>query len=147
MLVDSDDLRATLKRLRLRLPAVGTIGFSAASTHRTLSLDAYLTLLIRQGFLDRQQVGGDGADANKKGGAKGKRTPVQAQDDDAGGQQTYEWRWGARAQSEVREKAVAGFVAEFKFMVQDERWGMRRRRMLEARAREGLGRTRRRRMR
>jgi hypothetical protein len=72
---------------------------------------------------------------------------VQAQDD-AGGQQTYEWRWGARAQSEVGEKAVAAFVAEFKFMVQDERWGMRRRRrMLEARAREGLERTRRRRMR
>jgi hypothetical protein len=55
MLVDPDDLRATLKRLRLRLPAVVTIGFSAASTHRTLSLDAYLTLLIWQGFLDRQQ--------------------------------------------------------------------------------------------
>ncbi|KAF8191872.1 hypothetical protein K438DRAFT_871860 [Mycena galopus ATCC 62051] len=30
------DLRATLKRLRL--PAIGIIGFSAASTHRTLSL-------------------------------------------------------------------------------------------------------------
>ncbi|KAJ7360993.1 hypothetical protein DFH08DRAFT_362829 [Mycena albidolilacea] len=118
MLVDPDDLRATLKRLRL--PAVGTIGFSTASTHRTLSLDAYLTLLIRQGFLDRQQVGGDGAGANK-GGAKAKRTPVQAQDDDAGGQHTYEWRWGARAQSEVAEKAVAGFVAEF--MVQDEGMG------------------------
>ncbi|KAJ7784787.1 MAGE family-domain-containing protein [Mycena olivaceomarginata] len=107
MLVDPDDLRATLKRLRLRLPAVGTIGFSAASTHRTLSLDAYLTLLIRQGFLDRQQVGGDGAGANKKGGAKGRRTPVQAQDD-AGGQQTYEWRWGARAQSEVGRRRWRG---------------------------------------
>ncbi|KAJ7842274.1 hypothetical protein B0H14DRAFT_3086699 [Mycena olivaceomarginata] len=112
MLVDPDDLRATLKRLRLRLPAVGTIGFSAASTHRTLSLDAYLTLLIRQGFLDRQQVGGDGAGANNKGGAKGKRTPMQAQDDDAGGQQTHD---------EVGEKALAGFVSEF--MVQDEGMG------------------------
>jgi hypothetical protein len=48
MLMDPDDLRATLKGLRL--PAVDTIGFSAASTHRTLSLDAYLTLLIRQGL-------------------------------------------------------------------------------------------------
>ncbi|KAJ6582266.1 hypothetical protein B0H19DRAFT_1207692 [Mycena capillaripes] len=113
------DLRATLKRLRL--PAVGIVGFSAASTHRTRSLAAYLTLLIRQGFLDRQPVGGDGAGANKKGGAKGKRTRVQAQDDDAGGQQTYEWRWVARAQSEVGEKAVAGFVMEF--VVQDEGMG------------------------
>ncbi|KAJ6535046.1 hypothetical protein B0H19DRAFT_437041 [Mycena capillaripes] len=89
------DLRATLKRLRL--PATGTTGFSATSTHRTRSLDAYLTLLMRHGFLDRQQGGGDGAGGNKKGGgAKGKRTWVQAQDDDVGGQQTYEWRWGAR---------------------------------------------------
>ncbi|KAJ7751006.1 MAGE family-domain-containing protein [Mycena maculata] len=98
------DLRATLKRLRL--PAVGTIGFSAASTHRTLTLDAYLTTLLRQGFLDRQQVG-----EAKKGGNKGKRGRVAQADDEAG--QTYEWRWGARAQSEVGEVAICQFIAEF----------------------------------
>ncbi|KAJ7487288.1 MAGE family-domain-containing protein [Mycena galericulata] len=97
------DLRMMLKRLRL--PATGIVAFSAGSTHRTLTLDAYLTQLNRQGYLDRQQVG----DAGKKG--KGKRGRVAQADDDAG--QTYEWRWGARAQSEVGERAVAAFVAEF----------------------------------
>ncbi|KAJ6589317.1 MAGE family-domain-containing protein [Mycena capillaripes] len=99
------DLRTTLKRLQL--PATGTVAFSAAATHRTLTLDAYLTQLIRQGYLDRQQVGGE----PKKGAAKGKRARVAA--DDEGGQMTYEWRWGTRAQSEVGEQALAQFVAEF----------------------------------
>ncbi|KAJ7113007.1 MAGE family-domain-containing protein [Mycena epipterygia] len=98
------DLRAMLKRLRL--PATGTIAFSAASTHRSLTLDAYLTILIRQGFLDRQQVG-----EAKKGKGAGKRGRVAQGEDDAG--QTYEWRWGTRAQSEVGEKAIAAFVADF----------------------------------
>lgn len=26
---------------------------------------------------------------------------------------TYEWRWGARAQAEVGERAIAEFIAEF----------------------------------
>ncbi|KAF7359315.1 MAGE domain-containing protein [Mycena sanguinolenta] len=109
------DLRAMLKRMRL--PNGSTVAFSATATHRELPLDAYLTLLLRQGFLDRQQVGGDAA-ANKAAN-KGKRSRVQAADDE--GQTTYEWRWGPRAQSEVGEKAVAEFVAEF--MVQEERQG------------------------
>ncbi|KAJ7261310.1 MAGE family-domain-containing protein [Mycena haematopus] len=109
------DLRATLRRMRL--PSGSSVAFSAISTHRALPLDAYLTLLLRQGFLDRQQIGGDAA-ANKAAN-KGKRARVQAADDE--GQTTYEWRWGARAQSEVGEKAVAEFVAEF--MVQEERQG------------------------
>ncbi|KAJ6500519.1 MAGE family-domain-containing protein [Mycena sanguinolenta] len=110
------DLRAMLKRMRL--PNGSSVAFSATATHRELPLDAYLTLLLRQGFLDRQQVGGDAA-ANKAAN-KGKRSRVQAADDE--GQTTYEWRWGARAQSEVGEKAVAEFVAEF--MVQEERQGL-----------------------
>ncbi|KAJ7621120.1 MAGE family-domain-containing protein [Roridomyces roridus] len=103
--IGDPDLRGMLKRLRL--PATGTITFSPASTHRTLTLDAYLTLLLRQNYLDRQQVGGDAA---KKG--KGAKRGRVTQADDEGGQ-TYEWRWGARAQSEVGEKAIAEFVAEF----------------------------------
>ncbi|KAJ7704158.1 MAGE family-domain-containing protein [Mycena metata] len=110
------DLRMILKRLQL--PNTATVAFGASSTHRTLTLDAYLTLLIRQGFLDRQQVGG-GADGGKKGAGKGKRGRVSQADEESG--QTYEWRWGNRAQSEVGEKAIAGFVAEF--MVAEEAGG------------------------
>ncbi|KAJ7479778.1 hypothetical protein FB451DRAFT_1365482 [Mycena latifolia] len=90
----------------------GSIVFSATSMHRALTLDAYRTALIRQGFLDRQQVG----DAERALGGMGKCARVAQADDDAG--QTYEWRWGTRAQSEVSEQAVAAFVAEF--MVGDD---------------------------
>ncbi|KAJ6472320.1 MAGE family-domain-containing protein [Mycena vitilis] len=105
------DLRATLARLRL--PSSSSIPFSATATHRTLSLDLYLTLLLRQGFLDRAAVGGDAANKAAKGAGRGKRTRVAAADEDQAGGQTYEWRWGARAQSEVGEQAVAAFVTEF----------------------------------
>ncbi|KAJ7186488.1 MAGE family-domain-containing protein [Mycena filopes] len=100
------DLRMMLKRLRL--PSTGTVAFGASATHRTLPLDAYLTQLIRQGFIDRQQVGG--AEKGAKGKRKGPGRVTQA-DEESG--QTYEWRWGNRAQSEVGERAVAEFIAEF----------------------------------
>lgn len=96
------DLRAYLKRLRL--PATGNVIFNAHSTHSNVALDLYLTTLIRQGYIDRQQIG---ADAKK---AKGKAKRARA-DDESGN--TYEWRWGNRAQSEIGEKGIAQFVAEF----------------------------------
>ncbi|KAJ7634322.1 hypothetical protein B0H17DRAFT_1149732 [Mycena rosella] len=68
---------------------------------------------LELGFLDRQQIG---AAEGKKGG-RGKRARVAQADEEAG--QTYEWCWGARAQSKVGEQAVTVFVAEF--MAGDER--------------------------
>jgi hypothetical protein len=97
------DLRANLKRLRL--PSTGTLAFNSQSTHKSLPLEQYLSLLMRQGFIDRQRIG----DA-KKAKAQGKRGRA-TQDDEAG--TTYEWRWGNRAQSEVGEMGIAKFVAEF----------------------------------
>jgi melanoma-associated antigen len=97
------DLRAHLKRLGL--PLTGTLTFNARSTHKTMTVEQYLGMLMRQGYLDQQQTG----EAAKKG--KGKRGRVAANDDDSGA--TYEWRWGPRAQSEVGEKGIAQFVAEF----------------------------------
>jgi len=96
------DLRAYLKRLRL--PSSGNIAFNAHSTHRNVSLDQYLTTLIRQGYIDRQEIGAE----SKKTKGKAKRARA---DDDSGN--TYEWRWGNRAQSEIGEKGIAQFVAEF----------------------------------
>lgn len=70
-------------------------------------MEQYLNNLIRQGYLDRQQVG-----ENKKGKGKGvKRGRATQADEEAG--TTYEWRWGIRAHSEVGEQAIAKFVAEF----------------------------------
>lgn len=101
------DLRATLKRLRLAPTA--HVAFSSRSTHRSLGIDAYLTQLIRQGYIDRTRIG-----ENKGAGAGGKkrgRGPAPTQADDQG--TTWEWRWGNRAASEVGEQAIARFVAEF----------------------------------
>nr|GAT52227.1 predicted protein [Mycena chlorophos] len=111
--VGDQDLRAMLKRLNLS--ATTPIPFTAASTHpgNTLTLDAYLTQLIRQAYIDRAQVGsGPGIDG-KKTANKGKRGRgrVSAADDESG--TSYEWRWGPRAASEVGEQAIGTFVAEF----------------------------------
>ncbi|CAK5272258.1 unnamed protein product [Mycena citricolor] len=98
--VGDQDLRTQLRRLGLT--AGGKIRFSALSTHREMTLDEYLTLIVRQGYLERIQVGETG----KK--SKGKRGRV-TQDEESG--QAYEWRWGPRAHGEVGEKAIAAFVA------------------------------------
>jgi hypothetical protein len=99
------DFRAHLKQLGL--PLTRTLTFNAQSTHKNMSVEQYLSMLIRQGYLDRQQTG----EAGKKTG-KAKRGRIAANADDDSGT-TYEWRWGPRAQSEVGEKGIAQFVAEF----------------------------------
>ncbi|KAK0201168.1 MAGE-domain-containing protein, partial [Desarmillaria ectypa] len=96
------ELRAHLKKLRQ--PMSGSVQFDAHATHKSISMEAYMNMIIRQGYVERL-VAGDA----KKG--KGKRARVTQGDDDSG--VTYEWRWGNRAHSEVGEKAIAQFVAEF----------------------------------
>lgn len=72
-----------------------------------MSLDTYLTQLIRQGYLDRVRLGD-----NRVAGGKRDRAPaatqVSGEDNHA-----YEWRWGNRSHSEISEQGVASFVAEF----------------------------------
>ncbi|GLB42868.1 putative MAGE-domain-containing protein [Lyophyllum shimeji] len=98
------ELLANLKRLGL--PPSGHVTFTSHSTHKTQSVDTYLATLIRQGYLDRVQVGD-----SKKSGKGAKRGRMTQADEENGA--TYEWRWGSRAHSEVGEQAVAKFVAEF----------------------------------
>lgn len=64
--------------------------------------------MIRQGYLDRIQVG----DAKQGRTSKNAKRARLTQADEENGV-TYEWRWGSRAQSEVGEIAIAKFVAEF----------------------------------
>jgi len=105
------DLRRHLKSLHLPSnPNLRPIRYTASSTTRSQNIDGYLSHLFKQGYLDRQQVGGDvGAKKAKKGGSKRLRT--QAEDREEG--RTYEWRWGIRAFSEVGEEYIAKFIAEF----------------------------------
>ena len=110
------DLRANLKRLRL--PPTALIPLAAHSTHKHLSLDAYLGLLSRQGYIERHRVG-ESAPSNKKGGKRGRASQgggTQAGGATQGGGEeggAFEWRWGNRAHSEVGEKSIAGFASEF----------------------------------
>ncbi|KAK0497975.1 MAGE-domain-containing protein [Armillaria luteobubalina] len=96
------ELRAHLKKLRQ--PMSGSVMFDAHATHKSVPMEAYMNTIIRQGFVERVVVG----DAKK---GKGKRVRATQGDDESGA--TYEWRWGNRAHSEVGEKAIAQFVAEF----------------------------------
>jgi hypothetical protein len=64
---------------------------------------------MRQGYIDKIAISADG---NKKGGAvkRGRNAATQGDDDNAG---AYEWRWGIRSQSEIGERKIAEFMAEF----------------------------------
>ena len=102
-----------LRRLRLR-PAV-QLALPAHSPHRTLTLDAYLSQLQRQGYLDRTRIGAGGGGA---GGTSQKRGRGRGATQQGGGggddnDAAWEWRWGPRSIAEIGEAAVARFVAEF----------------------------------
>ncbi|KAH9014476.1 MAGE-domain-containing protein [Lactarius hengduanensis] len=103
------DLRLLLRRLRLRPPT--QIALPAHTPHRTLTFDAYLTQLQRQGYLDRTRIGAGGAAQKRRRGGVG-----ATQAGGGGGEENdavWEWRWGPRAAAEIGEAAVARFVAEF----------------------------------
>ena len=100
------DLRSNLRRLRL--PPVATVALNDQVTHKPPSVDAYLTQLIRQGYIDRQRIG-----ENKGAGTKRGRPQVGTQRGNGEDVGTWEWRWGNRAASEVGEMNIAKFAAEF----------------------------------
>lgn len=102
-----------LRRLRLRPPV--QLALPAHSPHRTLTLDAYLSQLQRQGYLDRTRIGAGGSGA---GGTSQKRGRGRGATQQGGGggddnDAAWEWRWGPRSMAEIGEAAVARFVAEF----------------------------------
>ncbi|KAF9265033.1 MAGE-domain-containing protein [Marasmius fiardii PR-910] len=101
--ISDGDLRKHLKRLHLNNNS--EIKLTALSVQRKITLERLLDSLIKQGYIDQRVVG----EGKKKG--SGKRARATQGDDDSGIQ--YEWRWGPRAHSEVGEKAIAQFVAEF----------------------------------
>jgi melanoma-associated antigen len=106
------DLRKHLRSLHLPSnPSLRPIRYTASSTTRCQNIDGYLSHLLKQGYLDRQQVGDVGAKKGGKPGAASKRLRTQAEDREEG--RTYEWRWGPRAFSEVGEEYTGKFIAEF----------------------------------
>ena len=110
----SVDLRANLKRLRLAPSA--SVHFSSKSTHKQCTVDAYLILISRQGYVERSRIG---EAPSGKSGKRG-RAPAATQANNTEEGVTYEWRWGNRAHSEVGEAAIANFAAEFMVERNDE---------------------------
>ena len=103
-------MRRLLRRLRLPLNADVPLN---NLTPDQVTVDAFLTQCIRQGYLDRQRVGDAKAGANKKRG----RGPASTQRGGDGGIDdegiVWEWKWGPRAMAEVGEANIAKFIAEF----------------------------------
>lgn len=98
------DLKKHLKTLRL--PLTASIDFPPSSTHKSMTIEVYLSTFIRQGYLDKVKINnGLAPRATQK-----KRGRGNDGDDDGVG---YEWRWGSRADAEVGEKAIGQFIAEF----------------------------------
>jgi melanoma-associated antigen len=104
----SDDLRAVLKQLRLtpneRIP------LDNKSTNKAMQTNNYLTLLQKQGYLERSVIG------EQKAGGKRTRIPAATQGGADGNSEdvnNIQWKWGGRAHSEVGEQGIAKFIAEF----------------------------------
>ncbi|XP_006456478.1 hypothetical protein AGABI2DRAFT_122375 [Agaricus bisporus var. bisporus H97] len=105
-------LRGQLKELGLPSTAGRSpILFTTIATHRAMKVDDYLSLLLRQGYLDRQIVGEVSGAGRKR--ARGKVGGDAHNDMGMQAGDMYEWRWGARAFCEVGETDIAKFVAEF----------------------------------
>ncbi|KIK65144.1 hypothetical protein GYMLUDRAFT_160335 [Collybiopsis luxurians FD-317 M1] len=121
-LMGDRDLRSALRQLHLPAGASIPLGRSAHNASgsgggNSMTIENYLQQLIRQGYIDRIVVGEAGKAPKAAGGKRGRSSTAAGnldRGDDPNGEGTkYEWRWGTRAQSEIGEKAVAEFIAEF----------------------------------
>ncbi|THG96099.1 hypothetical protein EW026_g5671 [Hermanssonia centrifuga] len=110
--ISDSELRSLLKRMRL--PGAANVPQNNQSPLQMFTFDAFLTICIRQGYLDRQRVGEVKGAGKKRGRAA---VGTQAGGDDNAN--AWEWRWGSRAMSEVGEVDIARFVTDF--MVERER--------------------------
>ncbi|KAI8976336.1 MAGE family-domain-containing protein [Trametes punicea] len=109
--INDNDLRAILKRLQL--PSNAPVPLSSQSTNQSLTIDAYLAQLTRQGYLDKHRLGTARGAPKRARAAQHGNTQAAAGAHDDSVLAAYEWRWGPRAHAEVGERAVAQFVAEF----------------------------------
>jgi hypothetical protein len=118
----SDLLRSYLRRMSLdpyrTLPSACQPGSGTSATDAGLTVDDFLRLLIKQSYLECTRTGVSGQGAMSMDASMGTRR-VQARgrssrngEEGEASTEDHEWRWGARAEIEITEKAVADFVAE-----------------------------------
>ncbi|KAF8824279.1 hypothetical protein HHX47_DHR8000455 [Lentinula edodes] len=118
-LISDREPRGALRQLHLPMGASVPLGRSAhdhssgTGGTATFTIEAYLQLLIRQGYINRVVSGEAGKPAKAAGGKRGRLSTAGGNLDGEDGENKYEWRWGPRTHSEIGEKAVQEFVAEF----------------------------------
>jgi hypothetical protein len=94
---------------KLRLTATSIIEIGTPNAPKKLTFEQYLTLVIKQGYLDRIKVGNT---AGARTGAKrGRAGAVRAEGEE--GTVDLEWRWGERSHAEISEKGIGDFVVSF----------------------------------
>lgn len=102
----SAKLRSLMKKLRLTVTTQIDVGTMNAP--KKITLDQYLIILVKQGYLDRVKVGNtSGQKGNKRQRGGG------ARNDGDEGSVDLEWRWGERAHYEISEQGISDFVVEF----------------------------------
>jgi hypothetical protein len=79
------------------------------SVPKRVSLEQYLNLLIKQGYLDRVKVGN--ISGQKTGSKRPRGSLVQPEGQE--GSVDLEWRWGERAHAEISEEGISDFIVEF----------------------------------
>ncbi|GAA5968358.1 hypothetical protein JCM3765_002915 [Sporobolomyces pararoseus] len=100
---------------RLNLTPTTSIPLSLSSPHpESLTLSSYLTLLVKEQYLERAKTAGGGGQTQTQGAGRS-QAPSRTQRATAEGIQesgdpSVEWRWGARAEAELGEEGVARFV-------------------------------------
>ncbi|KAJ3714683.1 hypothetical protein C8R42DRAFT_558891, partial [Lentinula raphanica] len=90
----------------------------ASSTNVTI--EAYIQLLTKQGYIDCISSNEAGRPAKAAGGKRGRASAAGGRADGEDGENKYDWRWGTRAHSEIGEKAIQEFIAEFMVGVNDD---------------------------
>lgn len=108
------------------LPAALQPDMNRESMETGLTLDDYLRLLIKQSYLECTKVGAGGQGAMSMDASLGTKRVQARGRKSKGGEESgnsleeQEWRWGARAEAEITEKAVANFVSDIYFDAEDE---------------------------
>ena len=104
-------MRSFLKTLRIPpgTPVDFTTAYAAPS--RSASIETYLTLLIKQNYLDKVKVQTAIPSATQQPASNKRGRTSKGGDGD--GDSSFIWKWGSRALAEIGETKVADFVASF----------------------------------
>ncbi|KAJ3973546.1 MAGE family-domain-containing protein [Lentinula raphanica] len=124
-LMSDRDLRATLRQLHLPPSSSVPLGRSAhthpsGASSTNVTIEAYIQLLTKQGYIDCISSNEAGKPAKAAGGKRGRASAAGGRADGEDGENKYDWRWGTRAHSEIGEKAIQEFIAEFMVGVNDD---------------------------